>query len=55
MRQHSIPALVEISGSDNLARIVPRRAADEPGAGRAAPPDGGRRGTWQDVTVGEFA
>ena len=56
MRQHSIPALVEIPGSANLAGIVSARATENPqqvalrrkgGAGDAA-------GTWRDVTIGEF-
>ncbi|HEY1674001.1 MAG TPA: long-chain fatty acid--CoA ligase [Streptosporangiaceae bacterium] len=55
MRQHSIPALVEISGSDNLARIVPRRAADNPRQVALRRKDGGQdSGTWRDVTIGEF-
>ena len=55
MRQHSIPALVEISGSDNLARIVPRRAADDPRQVALRRKDGGQdSGTWRDVTIGEF-
>jgi long-chain acyl-CoA synthetase len=55
VRQHSIPALVEISGSDNLARIVPRRAADNPRQVALRRKDGGQdSGTWRDVTIGEF-
>jgi long-chain acyl-CoA synthetase len=55
VRQHSIPALVEISGSDNLARIVPRRAADDPRQVALRRKDGGQdSGTWRDVTIGEF-
>jgi long-chain acyl-CoA synthetase len=55
VRQHSIPALVEISGSDNLARIVPRRAADDPRQVALRRNDGGQdSGTWRDVTIGEF-
>ena len=55
VRQHSIPALVEISGSDNLAAIVPRRAADDPRQIALRRKDGGQDSrTWRDVTVGEF-
>jgi long-chain acyl-CoA synthetase len=55
VRQHSIPALVEISGSDNLARIVPRRAADDPRQVALRRKDGGQDSrTWRDVTIGEF-
>ncbi len=55
MRQHSIPALVEISGLDNLARIVPRRAADDPRQVALRRKDGGQDSrTWRDVTIGEF-
>ncbi|HEY2279911.1 MAG TPA: AMP-binding protein, partial [Streptosporangiaceae bacterium] len=55
MRQHSIPALVQISGSDNLARIVPRRAADDPRQVALRRKDGGQDSrTWRDVSVGEF-
>jgi long-chain acyl-CoA synthetase len=57
VRQHSIPALVEIPGSANLAGIVSQRATDNPqqvalrrqsGAGDNA------AGSWRDVTIGEF-
>jgi len=52
VRQHSIPALVQIPDSANLAEVVSRRAADHPGQvvlRRSTSP-----GTWQDVTAGEF-
>jgi long-chain acyl-CoA synthetase len=61
VRQYSIPALVEIPESANLADVVSRRAADKPqqvalrrkaGSRRAS---AGAAGAWQDVTASEFA
>ncbi|HWG14187.1 MAG TPA: long-chain fatty acid--CoA ligase [Streptosporangiaceae bacterium] len=56
MRQHSIPALVEIPGSANLAGIVSARATDNPQqvALRRKSGAGNTAGTWRDVTIGEF-
>ncbi|HEY0716086.1 MAG TPA: long-chain fatty acid--CoA ligase [Streptosporangiaceae bacterium] len=56
MRQHSIPALVEIPSSASLAGIVPQRATDNPQqvALRRKSGAGNTAGTWQDVTIGEF-
>ena len=51
MRQHSIPALVEIPGSANLAGIVPARATDNPRQVALRRQDGDG---WRDVTIGEF-
>ncbi len=52
MRQHSIPALVQIPDSANLAEVVSRRAADHPR--QVALRRSTSAGTWQDVTAGEF-
>ena len=52
MRQHSIPALVQIPDSANLAEVVSRRAADRPQQVALRRSTGG--GTWQDVTAREF-
>ena len=52
MRQHSIPALVQIPDSANLADVVSRRAADQPQQVALRRSNGG--GTWQDVTAGRF-
>ena len=52
MRQHSIPALVQIPDSANLAEVVSRRAADHPG--QVVLRRSTSTGTWQDVTAGEF-
>ena len=52
MRQHSIPALVQIPDSASLAQVVSRRAADQPQ--QVALRRSRSAGTWQDVTAGEF-
>ena len=52
MRQHSIPALVQIPDSANLAEVVSRRAADQPQQVALRRSTGA--GTWQDVTASEF-
>ncbi len=52
MRQHSIPALVEISSSANLAGIVTRRASEDPQQVALRRHNGGD--AWRDVTIGEF-
>ena len=52
VRQHSIPALVQIPDSANLAEVVSRRAADQPQ--RVALRRSTGAGTWQDVTASEF-
>ena len=51
MRQHTIPALVEIPSTANLAGIVTARATDNPGQVALRRKSGE---TWQDVTIGEF-
>ncbi|HYZ52025.1 MAG TPA: AMP-dependent synthetase/ligase [Streptosporangiaceae bacterium] len=61
MRQYSIPALVEIPESANLADVVFRRAADKPQQVALRRKDGSGPGgdgateAWRDVTAGEFA
>ena len=52
MRQHSIPALVQIPDSANLADVVFRRATAEPHQVALRRDAGG--GTWQDVTAAGF-
>jgi long-chain acyl-CoA synthetase len=52
VRQHSIPALVEIPSSANLAGIVSQRAADNPQQVALRRPDG--TGGWRDITISEF-
>jgi long-chain acyl-CoA synthetase len=52
VRQYSIPALVEIPDSANLADVVSRRAADQPQ--RVALRRQADSGQWQDVTAAEF-
>ena len=57
MRQHSIPALVEIPGSANLAGIVSQRATDNPqqvALRRQSSAGSTAAGGWRDVTIGEF-
>jgi long-chain acyl-CoA synthetase len=51
VRQHSIPALVQIPDSANLAEVVSRRAADHP---QQVALRRSTAGTWQDVTASEF-
>jgi len=52
VRQHSIPALVEIPTSANLADIVTRRASENPQQVALRRDEGGER--WRDITIGEF-
>ena len=52
MRQHSIPALVQIPDSANVADVVFKRAADDPRQVVLRRDAGG--GTWQDVTAAGF-
>jgi long-chain acyl-CoA synthetase len=52
VRQYSIPALVEIADSANLADVVTKRAAEEPQ--RVALRRTAGDGQWQDVTAAEF-
>ncbi len=52
MRQYSIPALVEIPDSANLADVVTRRAAEKPQ--QSALRRKADSGQWQDVTAAEF-
>jgi long-chain acyl-CoA synthetase len=52
VRQHSIPALVQIPDSANLADVVSRRAAADPQQVALRRDAGG--GTWQDVTAAGF-
>ena len=52
MRQHSIPALVQIPDSANVADVVFKRAAADPQQVALRRDAGG--GTWQDVTVAGF-
>jgi len=52
VRQHSIPALVQIPDSANLAEVVSRRAADHPQ--QVALRRSTTAGSWQDVTASEF-
>ena len=51
MRQHSIPALVEIPSSANLAGIVSQRATDDPRQVALRRHDGSG---WRDVTTAQF-
>jgi long-chain acyl-CoA synthetase len=51
VRQHTIPALVEIPSTANLAGIVTARATDNPGQVALRRKSGE---TWQDITIGEF-
>jgi len=52
VRQHSIPALVQIPDSANVADVVFKRAAADPQQVALRRDAGG--GTWQDVTVAGF-
>ena len=52
MRQHTIPALVQIPASASLAEVVSRRAAADPRQVALRRPSGA--GSWQDVTIAEF-
>jgi long-chain acyl-CoA synthetase len=51
VRQHSIPALVEIPSSANLAGIVSQRATDDPRQVALRRHDGSG---WRDVTTAQF-
>jgi long-chain acyl-CoA synthetase len=51
VRQYSIPALVEIPDSANLAEVVSRRAADKPQQVALRRKAGA---AWQDVTTSQF-
>ncbi|MBV9383713.1 MAG: long-chain fatty acid--CoA ligase [Streptosporangiaceae bacterium] len=52
MREYSIPALVEVPASANLADMVSRRAGEQPQAVALRRKDSG--GRWQDVTTRQF-
>ncbi len=64
MHEYSIPALAEIAASANLAKVIFRRAAEQPQAvmlrrpGPPGPPgplgSGGPYGTWEAVTASQF-
>ena len=64
MHEYSIPALAEIAAGANLAKVIFRRAAEQPQAVmlRRPGPDGpqgpsgsgGRYGTWEAVTASQF-
>ncbi len=55
MREFSIPALAEIPASANLAKVVFRRAAEQPQAAMLRRPgSGGLAGEWTDVTASTF-
>jgi long-chain acyl-CoA synthetase len=51
VRQHSIPALVEIPASANLAGIVSARATENPQQVALRRHDGNG---WRDITIGQF-
>jgi long-chain acyl-CoA synthetase len=54
--EFSIPALAEIPASANLAKVVTRRAAEQPQAVMLRRPGPeGLGGAWTDVTVRQFA
>ena len=53
MREYSLPALVEIPATANLASTVSRRAAEQPEAVVLRRP--GPSGTWTDVTASQFS
>ena len=52
MRQHTVPALVQIPDSANVADVVFKRAATDPQQVALRRDAGG--GTWQDVTAAGF-
>ena len=55
MREYSIPALAEIPATANLAKVVFRRAAEQPQAVMLRRPGpAGLTGEWTDVTAGQF-
>jgi long-chain acyl-CoA synthetase len=53
VREYSLPALVEIPATANLAGTVFRRAAEQPEAVVLRRP--GPSGTWTDVTASQFS
>jgi long-chain acyl-CoA synthetase len=53
VREYSLPALVEIPATANLASTVSRRAAEQPEAVVLRRP--GPSGTWTDVTASQFS
>ena len=53
MREYSLPALVEIPATSNLASTVSRRAAEQPEAVVLRRP--GPSGIWTDVTASQFS
>jgi long-chain acyl-CoA synthetase len=56
VREFSIPALAQIPATANLADVVFRRAAEQPGAVVMRRPSGssGYAGEWTDVTASQF-
>ncbi len=55
MHEYSIPALAEIPASANLAKVVFRRAAEQPQAVMLRRPGpGGLSGAWAAVTASQF-
>ena len=55
MREYSIPALAEIPATANLAKVVFRRAAEQPQAVMLRRPGpSGPAGEWTDVTASQF-
>ena len=55
MREYSIPALAEIPATANLAKVVFRRAAEQPQAVMLRRPGpSGSAGEWTDVTASQF-
>ncbi|HLK73351.1 MAG TPA: long-chain fatty acid--CoA ligase [Streptosporangiaceae bacterium] len=55
MREYSIPALAEIPATANLAKVVFRRAAEQPHAVMLRRPgSAGLAGEWTDVAAGQF-
>ncbi len=55
MREYSIPALAEIPATANLAKVVFRRAAEQPQAVMLRRPGpAGLAGEWTDVTASQF-
>ena len=55
MREFSVPALVEVPATANLAKAVFRRAAEQPQAVVLRKPGpAGLSGEWTDVTAEQF-
>jgi long-chain acyl-CoA synthetase len=55
VREYSIPALAEIPATANLAKVVFRRAAEQPQAVMLRRPGpSGSAGEWTDVTASQF-